>query len=217
MAAASSVGPSSGLLKARLAKSLAGSKAKGVDGVKMKVGSAAPGSPVSPATATTFGSLGLDNELNVALQAQGKGLLNALSHTTLSVFTFMLLLSHFAAGITVPTPVQKSVIPRILSGENLVMAASTGSGKTLAYLLPCLQSMAAEEAEGYMRRPKRPRCLVLVPTRELAAQVLDCVKQVGHYSRVSASAVLGGEPYTLQKMQVCPHITYVCGGSTAYT
>jgi superfamily II DNA/RNA helicase len=111
--------------------------------------------------------------------------------------------SCFTSGITVPTPVQKSVIPRILSGENLVMAASTGSGKTLAYLLPCLQNMLAEEADGYVRRPKRPRCLVLVPTRELASQVLDCVKQVGHISRVSASAVLGGEPYALQKLQVC--------------
>jgi superfamily II DNA/RNA helicase len=82
------------------------------------------------------------------------------------------------------------------------MAASTGSGKTLAYMLPCLQSMHIHEQDGYVRKPKRPRCLVLVPTRELARQVLDCVKQIGHYSKVSSTAVLGGEQYGTQKKQV---------------
>lgn len=101
-----------------------------------------------------------------------------------------------------PTPVQKAVIPRLLNKESLVMAASTGSGKTLAYMLPCIQNMHVQEQEGYIRKAKRPRCLVLVPTRELARQVLDSVKKIGHYSKVSSTAVLGGEQYGTQKKDV---------------
>lgn len=84
----------------------------------------------------------------------------------------------------------------------MVMAASTGSGKTLAYMLPCIQNMHAQEQEGYIRKAKRPRCLVLVPTRELARQVLDSVKKIGHYSKISSTAVLGGEQYNTQKKDV---------------
>lgn len=130
----------------------------------------------APQSSTSaFGSLGLSDEIVNALNAQ---------------------------GINVPTPVQAKVITRILSGENLVMAASTGSGKTLAYTLPCIQELSAHEQQGYVRRPKRPRVLVLVPTRELARQVLDNVKRIGHYSKVASTAVLGGEQYGLQKIQV---------------
>jgi superfamily II DNA/RNA helicase len=101
--------------------------------------------------------------------------------------------------ISSPTPVQKALIPRVLAGENMVMAASTGSGKTLAYLLPLLQLLHAQEAGGYERRPQRPRVLVLVPTRELARQVLGEIKALSHFSRVSSTGVLGGEPSSLQK------------------
>eukprot|EP00597_Dinobryon_sp_UTEXLB2267_P002903 CAMPEP_0170060226 /NCGR_PEP_ID=MMETSP0019_2-20121128/2230_1 /TAXON_ID=98059 /ORGANISM="Dinobryon sp., Strain UTEXLB2267" /LENGTH=446 /DNA_ID=CAMNT_0010265717 /DNA_START=381 /DNA_END=1718 /DNA_ORIENTATION=+ len=93
------------------------------------------------------------------------------------------------------------------------MAASTGSGKTLAYVLPAVQNLALQEQlaknaadnseveveEDGVRKMKRPRCLILVPTRELARQVLQAIKQVGHYSKVASCAVLGGEQYGLQK------------------
>jgi superfamily II DNA/RNA helicase len=79
----------------------------------------------------------------------------------------------FLSGLVIPTPVQKTVIPRLLNGENLVMAASTGSGKTFAYLLPAAQQLRAQEMTGYTRLVRRPRCLVLVPTRELAKQVIN--------------------------------------------
>ena len=82
------------------------------------------------------------------------------------------------------------------------MAASTGSGKTLAYVLPCIQDLRVQEEQGYERQKRRPRCLVLVPTRELARQVLQAVKQIGHFSKVSSTAVLGGEEYSLQKEAV---------------
>eukprot|EP01031_Cornospumella_fuschlensis_P031131 gene31131-37625_t len=102
-------------------------------------------------------------------------------------------------GITKPTPVQKSVIPRLLNRESLVMAAATGSGKTLAYILPTIEHLHNEEMLGYIRRERRPRVLVLVPTRDLARQVLGCIKSVGHYSKVSSAAVFGGEQYAIQK------------------
>ena len=60
------------------------------------------------------------------------------------------------------------------------MAASTGSGKTLAYSLPVIQSLKQQEEEGYTRATKRPRCLILVPTRELARQVLMVILLSSH-------------------------------------
>lgn len=53
--------------------------------------------------------------------------------------------SNLYPGFTEPTPVQKTVIPRLLNNENLVMAASTGSGKTLAFTLPILQTLISQE------------------------------------------------------------------------
>ncbi len=104
-----------------------------------------------------------------------------------------------AKELIVPTPVQKAVIPRVCAGENIVMAASTGSGKTLAYMLPIIQNMVLQESQGYMRATKRPRTLVLVPTRELARQVLSEVKSVSHYCKVSSTVVIGGEQSSPQK------------------
>jgi len=102
-----------------------------------------------------------------------------------------------------PTPVQKTVIPRLLSGENLVIAAPTGSGKTLAFILPVVQKLICQEQQqGYVRQPRRPRCLVLVPTRDLARQVLGCIKSLSYHSKISSCAVLGGEQYGIQKKRL---------------
>lgn len=113
--------------------------------------------------------------------------------------------------ISIPTPVQRAVIPRLLSGENLVMAASTGSGKTLAFFLPTAQLMHAQELQGYQRQVKRPRCLVLVPTRELARQVLSTVKSLSHYCKLSSTALMGGEDFSLQKRSLDKLIDVVVG------
>ena len=104
-----------------------------------------------------------------------------------------------AQGLEEPTLVQSSVIPRLLSGENLVLSASTGTGKTLAYTLPVIHSLLEQEERGYKRQHQRPRCLVLVPTRELATQVLDEVKRLSHFAKVSSCGILGGEAYNIQK------------------
>lgn len=105
-------------------------------------------------------------------------------------------------GFTTPTPVQRAVIPRLLGGESLVMAASTGSGKTFAFALPAVQSLITQESQGYTRQPRRPRCVILVPTRELARQILAAIKSLSHFSKISSCAVLGGEQYALQKKQL---------------
>jgi len=118
-----------------------------------------------------------------------------------------------------PTPVQSLSVPALLSGQNLAFAAATGSGKTLAYLLPIVQRLLDDEEalrnakpdgaapkDKYLpgvRRPKRPRALVLAPTRELAVQICSVVKSLSHAGvRVSSAAVVGGEGYGQQKRRL---------------
>ena len=91
--------------------------------------------------------------------------------------------------IETPTPVQRSVIPRLMQRENVLIAATTGSGKTLSYVLPTIQSLCFAEDQGYVRKKGRPRVIVLVPTRELAQQVLQTFKSLSHYAKISSCAV----------------------------
>ena len=75
-------------------------------------------------------------------------------------------------GLTDPTEVQALGIPAVLAGENVVLASHTGSGKTFAYMLPIVQALRRDEAaSGKVTRARRPRAVVLCPTRELAEQV----------------------------------------------
>src|SRR5215831_14107021 len=71
-------------------------------------------------------------------------------------------------GYEQPTPIQARAIPAVLTGIDLFARAQTGTGKTAAFGLPMIERIAAGRDD---RRPRRPRGLVLVPTRELAAQV----------------------------------------------
>src|SRR5262249_46316045 len=81
-----------------------------------------------------------------------------------------------AAGYTEPTPIQRQAIPLILPGHALVAAAQTGSGKTAAFVLPILARL--------LRGHRALRALVLVPTRELAAQVEDCARGYARFAAV---------------------------------
>ncbi|HEX5757309.1 MAG TPA: DEAD/DEAH box helicase [Arenimonas sp.] len=93
------------------------------------------------------------------------------------------------AGYTQPTPIQAEAIPAILSGRDLMGGAQTGTGKTAAFALPLLQRLAGgNSAQG----PRRPRALVLTPTRELAVQVHDSLRSYGKHLRLSTSAIFGG-------------------------
>jgi superfamily II DNA/RNA helicase len=90
-------------------------------------------------------------------------------------------------GITEPFPVQDMTIPDALAGRDVCGKARTGSGKTLAFGLPLIERVAAAE-------PRRPTGLVLVPTRELAAQVHDVLAPLAAVRGVRLVAVYGGAP-----------------------
>jgi ATP-dependent RNA helicase RhlE len=92
-------------------------------------------------------------------------------------------------GYTEPTPIQAQAIPVVLSGRDLLAGAQTGTGKTAGFTLPILQRLsAAAKASG-----KAPiRALVLVPTRELAAQVEESVRDYGKYLKLSSMTMIGG-------------------------
>ncbi|HJP35640.1 MAG TPA: DEAD/DEAH box helicase [Gammaproteobacteria bacterium] len=91
-------------------------------------------------------------------------------------------------GYTIPTPIQAQAIPAILEGTDIMAAAQTGTGKTAGFTLPLLQRLA----DGAPGKSKRPRVLVLTPTRELAAQVQNSVVTYGKYLKLRSAAVFGG-------------------------
>ena len=88
-----------------------------------------------------------------------------------------------------PTPIQHESIPKLLDGHDLLGIAQTGTGKTAAFVLPLLHRLAAE---GRVAERKRPRALILVPTRELAVQVDTVVHQLGRHLRLPCGVVYGG-------------------------
>ncbi|HEV8332471.1 MAG TPA: DEAD/DEAH box helicase [Steroidobacteraceae bacterium] len=90
-------------------------------------------------------------------------------------------------GYAEPTPVQTRVIPEILAGRDILAGAQTGTGKTAGFALPILQLLNANA-----HPPKAPRALVLVPTRELAAQVNESVRTYGKHLRLRTLVVFGG-------------------------
>jgi ATP-dependent RNA helicase RhlE len=90
-----------------------------------------------------------------------------------------------------PTPVQREAIPPVLEGRDVMAAAQTGTGKTLAFLLPVLHRMLEKPVHGIS-------ALVLLPTRELAAQVAQVAKEVGRFTHVRSALLVGGESFHLQ-------------------
>jgi len=96
--------------------------------------------------------------------------------------------------LSAPSEIQDLAIPAILGQEDIIFAAQTGSGKTLAYLAPLFSALkAAEAAPGYVASERRPRALVLVPTRELADQVLSVAKALSKSgARMSTRSIVGG-------------------------
>ena len=93
---------------------------------------------------------------------------------------------------TQPTPVQAQAIPLALEGHDLLAGAQTGTGKTAAFGLPLLQYLITTPQEVASRGPRKPRALVLTPTRELAVQVHDSLRTYGKYVRVPSTTIYGG-------------------------
>ncbi|SOS47897.1 ATP-dependent RNA helicase RhlE [Tenacibaculum dicentrarchi] len=91
-------------------------------------------------------------------------------------------------GYDTPSPIQAKAIPPILEGKDVLASAQTGTGKTAGFTLPVLQRLADSKHPKY--RPVR--ALVLTPTRELAAQVHDNVREYSKYLDIRSTVVFGG-------------------------
>jgi superfamily II DNA/RNA helicase len=102
------------------------------------------------------------------------------------------------AGLAEPTPIQAQAIPEVLRGADLLALAQTGSGKTAAFALPLLQLLHATEAPGR----RRVRVLVLVPTRELAAQVGEVFRSLDRAATrpLKVAVLFGGVSVNPQMM-----------------
>jgi ATP-dependent RNA helicase RhlE len=103
-----------------------------------------------------------------------------------------------ARGYTHPTPIQTQAIPAILAGKDLLAGAQTGTGKTAGFTLPILQRLSDSPPENFTKGLPPIRCLILTPTRELAAQVEDCVREYGKYLQLNSMTVFGGVNITPQ-------------------
>ncbi len=95
------------------------------------------------------------------------------------------------SGYTHPTPVQAQAIPQVLAGGDLLAGAQTGTGKTAGFTLPILHLLSTKPA-AHTPRAGAPRCLILTPTRELAAQVEESVKTYGKYLTLKSEVMFGG-------------------------
>lgn len=98
------------------------------------------------------------------------------------------------SGYTEPTAIQAQAIPVVTEGHDLMASAQTGTGKTAAFMLPALNLLATP----HELKSRGPRILVLVPTRELAAQVNEAARKYGKFIRARTVSIVGGMPYPLQ-------------------
>lgn len=110
-------------------------------------------------------------------------------------------------GFNIPTPIQHQVIPGAMQGKDVVGIAQTGTGKTLAFGIPMIQRIAKNKGQG----------LILVPTRELALQVEQALKDIGTPFGLRSAVVIGGVPQHTQikALKLNPHIVIATPGRLA--
>ena len=94
-------------------------------------------------------------------------------------------------GYTHPTPIQAQTIPSVLEKRDVLGCAQTGTGKTAAFVLPILQLL-------HTKRSRNARALILAPTRELAAQIVQNIRVYGKYLHLSSTVIFGGVPQNPQ-------------------
>ena len=111
-----------------------------------------------------------------------------------------------AEGYQTPTPIQNEVIPNMLAGRDILGIAQTGTGKTAAFVLPLLNAISDSQRKT---QPKTYRALILVPTRELAAQVADSIRTYGKIVRPTTAVVVGGLRPQPQKRALAPGVDIV--------
>jgi ATP-dependent RNA helicase RhlE len=109
-------------------------------------------------------------------------------------------------GYDKATPVQQQAIPLVLAGKDLLAGAQTGTGKTAGFTLPVLQQLQNKHTEGGKRHP---RVLVLTPTRELAAQVHESVRDYGQYLPFRSAVIFGGVSINPQKQKLIKGVDIV--------
>ncbi|MEM9823818.1 MAG: DEAD/DEAH box helicase, partial [Bacteroidota bacterium] len=92
-------------------------------------------------------------------------------------------------GFKRPTDIQFKSIPPILKGEDVLAIAQTGTGKTAAFAIPVINLLDERKKS---KRPMGIKCLIMVPTRELALQITEVFQQIGKHTRVKTICVFGG-------------------------
>ena len=137
----------------------------------MESSSAFPGRYLQEIVISTFETLGLSAELLRAVAEQ---------------------------GYTTPTPIHAQAIPVVLSGRDLLGAAQTGTGKTAGFTLPMLQKFSAQANTSTSPARHPIRALILVPTRELAAQVQESVRTYGKHLKLRSTVIFGGVGFNPQ-------------------
>ncbi|MDD1419985.1 DEAD/DEAH box helicase, partial [Dolichospermum sp. ST_sed1] len=96
-------------------------------------------------------------------------------------------------GYDKPTPIQMQAIPVALAGGDIMAGAQTGTGKTASFTLPLLQRLSSDQNVKNNANGFPPiRALILTPTRELAAQVQESVRDYGKYLNLNSMVMLGG-------------------------
>ena len=98
-------------------------------------------------------------------------------------------------GFKRPTDIQYKAITPILNGEDVLAVAQTGTGKTAAFAIPIVHNLTVKRAENHSFSP---RCLVMVPTHELAMQVADVFKALMNGTKLKALALFGGVQQSVQ-------------------
>jgi ATP-dependent RNA helicase RhlE len=109
-------------------------------------------------------------------------------------------------GYDEATPIQQQAIPLVLEGKDVLAGAQTGTGKTAGFTLPLLQRLQKNPREGQKRHP---RVLVLTPTRELAAQVHESVRDYGQYLPFRSAVIFGGVSINPQKQKLIKGVDIV--------
>ncbi len=102
-------------------------------------------------------------------------------------------------GFSEPTPVQVAAIPPALEHQDLLVGAETGSGKTAAYVLPMLHRLLEKSAEAGRNDYSGTRALILVPTRELAIQVVKHCDKLANCSHLKTGLIIGGNSFKYQQ------------------
>ena len=92
-----------------------------------------------------------------------------------------------AAGYESPTPIQVKTVPVGLAGRDIIGTAQTGTGKTAAFVLPILQRLLSKPGT-----PGRTRVLIVTPTRELAEQIHESIRQLAKFTTIRSATVYGG-------------------------